>query len=228
MRLTEMGVKPSAKKINKVMESRFGVKIDYDNLDFIKAYKLARGLTESLNGIKNSHGVHVAEKNPKYMELLMVREGLHRWMVENQQQLITESEMGKSQAILAAKDMVDSIQDMLEDVSKMQNEQMPALLDTIRDQIGMEQADAFKNSVGSLLANMVSQLGSAREQADQAARALAGEQVAQPMGMGGGLGANIGGDMGGDLPGQLPPADGDDFAATDAAVGPDAIGREKR
>jgi len=234
MRLTEMGVKPSAKKINKIMESRFGVKIDYANLDFIKAYKLARGLTESLNQIKHSHGVHVAEKNPKYMELLIVREGLHRWMVENKQQLIMESEMGKSQAILAAKDMVDSIQDMLEDVSKMQNEQMPALLDTIRDQIGMEQADTFKNSVGSLLANMVSQLSSARESADQAARALAGEQVAQPMGMG--MGTGMGTGMDGGLPGQLPTAPGDelgglgadDFAATDAAAGPDEIGREKR
>lgn len=230
MRLTEMGVKPSAKKINKVMESRFGISIDYANLDFAKAYKLARGLTESLNKIKSSHGIHVAEKNPKYMELLMVREGLHRWMVENKQQLIMESEMGKSQAILAAKDMVDSIQDMLEDVSKMQNEQMPALLDTIRDQIGMEQADAFKASVGSLLANMVEQLGSARESADQAARALAGEQVAQPMAMGssmpapGGMGGSLG--MTPDLSSDL---DTDEFAATDAAAGGvEALGREKR
>jgi hypothetical protein len=236
MRLTEMGVKPSAKKINKVMESRFGISIDYANLDFVKAYKLARGLTESLNKIKSSHGIHVAEKNPKYMELLMVREGLHRWMVENKQQLIMESEMGKSQAILAAKDMVDSIQDMLEDVSKMQNEQMPALLDTIRDQIGMEQADQFKASVGSLLANMVEQLGSARESADQAARALAGEQVAQPMamggagGMGGGMPApgGMGGDMGlaADMGSDL---DTDEFAATDAAAGGvESLGREKR
>lgn len=233
MRLTEMGVKPTAKKINKVMESRFGVRIAYENLTFPKAYKLATGLTESLDQIKKSHGIHAAEKNPKYMELLMVREGLHRWMVENKQQLITESEMGKSQAILAAKDMVDSIQDMLEEVSKMQNEQMPALLDTIRDQIGMEQADAFKNSIGTLLASMVDQLGTAREQADQAARALAGEQVAQPMGMG-----VAGGDLGGGLPGQMPagPAGdlgdlggADEFAATDAAAGgPDVIGREKR
>ena len=224
MRLTEMGIKPTAKKINKVMESRFGVKLDYQNLTFPMAYKLARGLTESLNQIKQSHGVHVAEKNPKYMEFLMIREGLHRWMVENKQQLIMESEMGKSQAILAAKDMVDSIQDMLEDVSKMQNEQMPALLDTIRDQIGMEQADLFKSSVGGLLAGMIDQLTQARETADQAARALAGEQIAQPMGMGGGLG----GDMGGGLGGGLPPVGGDEFAATDAAAGPDEIGREKR
>lgn len=229
MRLTEMGVKPSAKKINKVMESRFGFKIDYDNLSFPKAYVLAKELTESLNNIKNSHGVHVAEKNPKYMELLMIREGLHRWMIENKQQLILESEMGKSQAILAAKDMVDSIQDMLEEVSKMQNEQMPALLDTIRDQIGMEQADAFKAAVEPLLANMSQQLSSARGTADTAARALAGEQVAQPMGMGMGMGI-------GATPGAMPPPDmssdvdieTDSFAATDAATGPNEVGREKR
>jgi hypothetical protein len=231
MRLTEMGVKPTAKKINKVMESRFGVKIDYANLNFPKAYVLANELTESLEKIKHSHGVHVAEKNPKYMELLMVREGLHRWMVENKQQLILESEMGKSQAILAAKDMVDSIQDMLEEVSKMQNEQMPALLDTIRDQIGMEQADAFKSAVEPLLGNMVQQLGSARSTADDAARALAGEPVAQPMGMGMPPAA---GSPGMPTPGMPSPdgtesdLDTDSFAATDAAAGPNVVGREKR
>jgi hypothetical protein len=161
------------------------------------------------------------------MELLMVREGLHRWMVENKQQLIMESEMGKSQAILAAKDMVDSIQDMLEEVSKMQNEQMPALLDTIRDQIGMEQADAFKASVEPLLANMTQQLSSARSTADDAARALAGEPVAAPMGMGAAPAP-------GGMPGQMPAPDmtsdmdTDSFAATDAAAGPNVVGREKR
>ena len=226
MRLTEMGVKPTSKKINKVMESRFGVTIDYDNLNFPKAYVLARELTESLEQIKRSHGIHVAETNSKYMQLLMVREGLHRWMVENKQQLIMESEMGKSQAILAAKDMVDSIQDMLEEVSKMQNEQMPALLDTIRDQIGMEQADAFKGAVEPLLANMVQQLSSARSTADDAARQLAGEQVAQPMGMG--MAPTAG------APGMPAPdgtesdLDTDEFAATDAAAGPNVVGREKR
>jgi hypothetical protein len=225
----EMGIKPTAKKINKVMESRFGIKIDYANLDFKRAYVLARGLTESLDQIKRSHGVHVAEKNPKYMELLMVREGLHRWMVENKQQLIMESEMGKSQAILAAKDMVDSIQDMLEEVSKMQNEQMPALLDTIRDQIGMEQADAFKAAVEPLLANMSQQLSSARGTADNAARALAGEQVAQPMGMGPAAGAPGMPEPGMPAPdGTESDLDTDEFAATDAAAGPNVVGREKR
>lgn len=227
MRLNEMGLKPTAKKINKVMESRFGFKIDYDNLDLKRAYVLANGLTESLNQIKRTHGAHIAEKNPKYMELLMVREGLHSWMVENKQRFLAESEMGKSQAILAAKDMVDSIQDMLEDVSKMQNEQMPALLDTIRDQIGMQQADAFKNSVGTLLASMVDQLSAARESADQAARALAGEEMPnQSMNMGSAAGSMPSGSMAGEMGSDM---DTDNFTATDAAAGgPEIMGREKR
>jgi hypothetical protein len=119
---------------------------------------------------------------------------------------------------------------MLEEVSKMQNEQMPALLDTIRDQIGMEQADAFKAAVEPLLGNMVQQLGSARSTADDAARALAGEQVSQPMDMGG-MGAAPAAGIDGSMP---PPVDmgsdmdADSFSATDAAAGPNELGRERR
>ena len=226
MRLTEMGSKPTAKKINKVMESRFGVSIDYDNLDFGKAYQVANALTESLNKIKNSHGAHKAEQNPKYMEMFMVRDGIHNWMIENKEQLVQESEMGRSQAILAAKDMVDSVQDMLEDVSEMANEQMPALLDTIRDQIGMADADNFKASVGGILEQLQGAISGAREQMDVAARALAGEQTEQPMDMA----------MPAEDPNaaMAPPVEagpvegGDQFDATDAAAGPDEVGREKR
>lgn len=229
MRLTEIGNQPRATKINKIVESRFGFKIDYDNLSFSKAYALAKGITESLDAVKRTHGVHTAEKNPKYMEMLMVRESLHRWMVENRQTLINESEMAKSEAILAAKAMVDSIQDMLEKISKMQNEQMPALLDSIRDQIGQDKADGFKNTVAPILGNIYQELSTGRENADSAARALAGEQVDQPMDMGGMGADDLGGAPAPDL-GAPPEGDeGDSFGATDAAVGGDEeLGRERR
>ena len=176
MKLKDLGYKPTTKQMNKVVESRFGFQIDYDNMTFKKAYALATQLTEGLDQVKRTHGAHHAEKNPKYMELFMVRESLHRWMVENKQQLIVESEMAKSEAILAAKSMVDEIQDMLEKISKMQNEQMPALLDTIRDQISTEKAEAFKAAVSPLLQNLAQTLQTGREEADSAARVLAGEQ----------------------------------------------------
>ena len=234
MRLQEIGSRATAKRINKINETRFGFGIDYSKLTVGKAQQLSRALGENLNQLRRNYGVHTAEKNPKYMELLMVREGLNRWISENRQ--LNESEMGKSEAILAAKDMVDSIQDMIEDVSKMQNEQMPALIDTIRDQIGSEQADAFKGAVGTVLGNILQQLTGAREQTDNAARNLAGEG-SPDMGMGGmDAGGMPGGDMGAPMPGAAPGMGpesemdmGDEFAATDAAAGGDVdLGREKR
>ena len=234
MNLKDISPRATAKKMNRIMESRFGFAIDYSTLTLEKAHRLSSSLSENINRIRKSYGVHTAEKNPKYMELLMVREALGKWIGEHR--TLTEGEMGKSEAILAAKDMVDSIQDMLEKVSKMQVEQMPALIDTIRDQIGNDQADNFKNSVGQLLAGMVDQLTQAREQADGAARSLAGEGPAAGMAMPGGEGGNLGTLGAGGLPGA--PAAGpesdmdmgpDEFGAADAAAGgPESLGREKR
>jgi hypothetical protein len=233
MKLSEMNSKPTAKKLNKVVESRFGYALDFDKLTFKKAYKIASGLTESINKIKRTHGAQAVEQNASYMEMMMVRESIHRWMSENHTQYIAESEMAKSEAILAAKDMVDSVQDMLEKVSKMQSEQMPALLDTIRDQIGADKAEAFKTQMTPLLGELMTQLTTARETADSASRGLAGEEVAQPMGMGGipgamppgpdaGMPPAPGGDMGAEAP-------EDEFAATDAAAGgAEELGRELR
>ena len=94
------------------MESRFGFTVDYDNLSYAKAQRLNKALSENIASIKRSFGSHTAEKNAKYMELLLVKEGLDRWL--NSEQGLFESEMGRSEAVLAAKDIVDSVQDMLE------------------------------------------------------------------------------------------------------------------
>jgi hypothetical protein len=177
MNLKEIGPKVTTKKMNNIMESRFGFSIDYSKLTMSKANSLRNLVNENINKIRHSFESHSVEKNPKYMELLMISEALNLWI--SKQKRLTEGEIGKSEAILAAKDMVDSIQDMLEKVSRMQVEQMPALVDTIRDQISMEQADSFKNTIGQLLAGMMDQLGQAREQADLAARQLAGEAAPQ-------------------------------------------------
>ena len=93
MRLSELGSRTTSKRINKINESRFGFGIDYDKLTVAKAKYLSRALGENLEQLRRSFGLHTAEKNPKYMELLMVREGLNRWIREHRQ--LTESEMGK-------------------------------------------------------------------------------------------------------------------------------------
>ena len=233
MRLSEMRTEVTPKKINKIMESRFGFSIDYDNLTYAKAQRLSQALGENIVAIKKSLGSHTAEKKSKYMELMLVKEGLDKWM--GSEQGLFESEMGRSEAVLAAKDIVDSIQDMLEKISKVQNEQVPALIDTIRDQIGSEQAESFKGSISPTLTELYTALSTARETSDTAVRVLSGEQIADTgmdMSGGAGLGDNLPpvdgseSDMDSDL-GAPPEADG--FDATDAAVGgEEELGRERR
>ncbi len=227
MKLAEMSTK-STRKINKLMESRFGFAINFSNLTVEKAERLSETITANLDKIRHSVDLHTAERNPRYMELLTVKEGLSTWLEQHRQQLV-EGEVGNAEVLLAAKNMVDSIQDAIEKVGKMQNEQLPELLDSIRDQVGAEQAEGFKNAVGTTLETLMQNLQTAREGVDGGVRILTGEQVDNPMAM-------PGDDLSGSDAG-LPPAPGSDldqdetdgFGATDAATGgAEELGRELR
>ena len=212
------------KRLNRVMESRFGFAIDYKNLTYAKAQRLNYALAENLDQIRRSYGIHTAERNPKYMEMLMVREGLNAWLDQNTP--LMEGELETAEAVLAAKDMVDSVQDMITDASKMLNEELPPLLDTIRDQVGTAQADSYKSTVTSALQGLMDALNGARDALDNGARVLAGEQPDQGMAMGNPA-------PGPDLEAMPPEGsdlDSDDgFGATDAAAGgEEELGRERR
>jgi uncharacterized protein YpiB (UPF0302 family) len=227
MRLTEVA-RTTSKRINKLMESRFGFAIDFNKLTVARAEKLSETIADNLNKIRLSVNIHTAERNPRYMELLTVQESLTAWLNEQRTQL-NEGEVGNAEVLLAAKDMVDSIQDAIEKVGKMQNEQLPQLLDSIRDQIGSEQAEGFKNAVGSTLETLMGQLQAAREGVDNGVRILSGEAVDQPMVM-----PPAAGKPGVEQPAPVPASDldadeTDSFAATDAAAGgTEELGRERR
>lgn len=226
MKLSEMsGV--SNKRQQKFIESRFGFAIDFNRLSITKAEKLRSTISENLTRIRRSVNFHTAEQNPRYMELLTVRESLNNWLSEQRSQL-NEGEVGTAEVLLAAKDMVDSIQDVIEKVGKMQNEQLPQLLDSIRDQVGSEQAESFKSSVGTSLTTLMGQLSAAREGVDGGVRVLSGEQIDQPMDLGNGFGGELPTDTQQEIPAELG-GETDGFGATDAATGGTTqLGRELR
>lgn len=228
------------KQLSEVTSSRFGFKIDYEALTLAKAEAMRGKIMEAVNTVRKSSMIHTAEKNPQYLEMLIVYEGLSRYidaatLIESKEKAkrkLKEGELGQAEAILAAKDMVDSAQDMIEKIGKMQNEQLPALIDSIRDQIGSAQADTFKNAVGQALSSLSQQVSQAREQLDTATRGLTGEADAMPMDMNTTAGAGelpVGGETGlgneEDF-GEAPP---DEFGAEDSAAGgPEELGRELR
>lgn len=141
--------------------------------------------------------------------------------------LILEDQVTQAQSVMAAKDMVDSIQDMLEDLSKMLNEQLPPLVDNVRSNIGDDQAAGFQQAASGSLNTLLQAAQAAREEINNAVLSLTGEGPA-PMSMPGELPPNDAAadpGLGGDLD-----AEADDvFGASDAAAGGELpLGREKR
>ena len=231
MKLSEMGTKITPQKINKLTESRFGFSVDYAQLTIGKAQRLSKAISENIQTIRRSFGSHTAQSNPKYMELMLVKEGLDVWMSGKSD--LFESEMGKSEAVLAAKDIVDSVQGMLEKISKIQNEQVPALIDTIRDQIGSEQADQFKASISPTLTELYTALSTAREASDTSVRVLSGEKIGDDQMQ---LGDEFGDEsseepdeFGGESDFDHDEEESDGFSATDSAAGGrEELGRARR
>jgi hypothetical protein len=126
---------------------------------------------------------------------------------------LKESEVQQAQVVLAAQDMVDKMQSMLEDTTEMQFKELPALVDSIRNQIGMEQATQFNSDVTGALQGLVQNLQGAKQQLETALGVVTGQPAALDTSMaasgmpgatpppmpGAEMGADIGADVGADI-----------------------------
>jgi hypothetical protein len=144
---------------------------------------------------------------------------------------LSEGEVQQAQVVLAAQDMVDKLQDMIEDSTEMQFKELPALVDSIKNQIGQEQAAQFNNDAQAALSGLVQNLQGSKQQLEQALGVVTGQGPVAIPGADAGM-MPPGGDMG--LAG--PPPEGEeqiDIAATEpiepgAAAPAAALGRERR
>ena len=93
---------------------------------------------------------------------------------------MTEDEVQQAQVVLAAQDMVDRIQDMLEDVTAMQFKDLPALSTSISSTVGTTEAQAFNNSASAALAALVDAIQAAKLGMEGAQGTLTGQEPIVP------------------------------------------------
>jgi len=123
--------------------------------------------------------------------------------------VLKEGEMESAELVLAAKDMVDQLQKMQEQLGELQNENLPPLVDAIRDEMGQDRADAFSNAAKGTVETCLSAVESARAGMDSATRMLTGEETGID------LGAEPEDDLGADT---MEPAGEIDIDAVDAEM----------
>ena len=139
---------------------------------------------------------------------------------------LSEGEVQQAQVVLAAQDMVDKMQSMIEDSTEMQFKELPALVDSIKNQIGQEQAAQFNNDAQAALSGLVQNLQGSKQQLEQALGVVTGQAPTPGADMGM---TPPGGDQG--LAGPAPGAEpGAELPPEEPAIGGPAaaLGRERR
>ena len=115
---------------------------------------------------------------------------------------LRESEIQQAQVVLAAQDMVDRVQKILEDTTEMQFKELPALVDSIKNEVGMDQAAQFNADAAAALSGLVQNLQASKGQLEAALGVVTG-QGAGAVVPGAEMGADIGAEMGADLGAEL-------------------------
>ena len=141
--------------------------------------------------------------------------------------VVKEGAEEQAELTMAAKDMVDRFTAFLEDVAEMGAEGMLELADSIRDELGQEQADAFVATVKPALEATQEVLTTSREALTSGVQIVTGETAPTDT-----IGDEPAGDIEEPMDGEpvdpIDPTD-DEFGASEPATGGDEPeGREKR
>ncbi len=91
---------------------------------------------------------------------------------------LLEQEVEKAEVVIAAKSIVDEMQDMIEQLGKMQNDELGAVVDQMSYQYGADKAASFNTAVASQLETLLGSLKSAKEAVNNEVLVLTGEAPA--------------------------------------------------
>lgn len=292
----------SAQQLNQELNKVYRWQLDLNRINESDASNMLGTLRQKINKIRGTNQAHQAERNPEFMEAVMVSRVLESWKQEietanrrslNERTLkpgeekkretyvkgmkkmkgdfqkrygnrsdevmyatatkmaktesvnealrllkltLTEGEVEQARVTMAARDMVDTIQDLVEKIGKMQNEQLPALVSAMKDEVGIDQANQFNTTAGDSLRAVMDAITASRDAMDNASRGVYGgtmdtgaSMTPDEMGaMPGDTGAAP--DMGaGDMGAEMPAEPESDLDTADVAAGGAAeLGRGKR
>ena len=109
------------------------------------------------------------------------------------------SEVQQAQVVLASQDMVDQVQKMSEQISAMQFKDLPALVDQIKNEVGVDQAMQFNTDTTAALAGLLQNLQGAKTQLESALGVVTGQAPTVP-----GVDMDAAAGLDAELPAELP------------------------
>jgi hypothetical protein len=202
MKLTEFNAKPSM-IAKKALNENFNTQINLESMSLYDTKRMLSKVRGIVAEMRQGKDGLTRERNPAYLKAVMLEQALVHHYGElkslpmyNTRIVVENEEVEKSQVILAAQEMVDSIQKMVEEVSDMLVKELPAVVDGVNSEVGTNEGQQFNDAVTQALTSLQAALTGSKTGIQGALNIVTGQ--------GGGFGAepgmdDMGGDMGGDM-----------------------------
>ena len=226
----------NVKKLNRILADTFKHEVDLSEMSTDSLNRMLSTTNAKMIAIKESDLKYW--ENPQYNKLGLIAHQIKTYLSEiaparadgkrmkTKESIVMEDDLEQAEVMLAAQELVDELQGMVEDVAEMQVQKLMPIVDAMKEQVGFEQAEAYNNAADGALAQLLDAMKTAKGAVENATLTARGEapQEAMPTDMGMDAPAD---DMGMDKT-ELDPIDGEDeFGADDAAAGEDnPVGRE--
>lgn len=239
MNLQELQPNKKTVIVKRALREHYEIDVDFERLNLKQTQKMLSGVRGLIKEARSSKEFHQSHKNNAYLKLVMMEQALsdHLGTLRmNQARIVVENEeVQKSQVILAAQDMIDSVQKMLEQVSKMNVEELNAVVTGMSNEFGTEVSEQFNTAAGQALTTLQQAITTAKSGLTTALGAVTGDAPVAP-GADAAMGADMGamppeGDLGADM-GAMPPEG--DLGGMEEPMEPEAepdvsgAGRERR
>jgi len=200
----------TASKINENLEKSFGKRIDFTQFDRTQLEDARNKLRTQVHQMRSSSAFNENLENETFYETQWMLDAINAEIAERDEQEVTESldeedkgntmtdinekfenlvnqemftedEVEQASAIVTANSMVDKISRWIEELSGMENDTLLSLGDSIRSEMGQEDAKKFLSTAAPAIEDALSHLKQTRDEMSTAVRVLTGQETATDM-----------------------------------------------
>lgn len=160
----------------KALKENFDVSFDASKLTKSQTKAMLIKIAGLIKEAKANPKFHNNTTSPSYLKLVFMGQALteHYKNFKTARIIVENEEVQKSEVILAAQDMINSVQKMIEEVNDMLVKELPALTDSIQSEIGVNESASFNQSASQALTSLNQALSQSKQGLQDAMNQMTG------------------------------------------------------
>jgi hypothetical protein len=203
MKLTDFDKNP-IENATRALKEHYNVPFNVRKMSYAQSRDMLNKVRGLMTETKKSTGFYESQQNSSYLKLVFMEQALSKHFAEislRKPRIVVENEeVEKSQVVLAAQDLVDQVQKMVEEVSDMLVKELPALTDSVQSEIGVNESETFNQQVSEALTSLQAALTQSQATLKTALNGITGQGGAEAFDAGADMGAPApGGEMNTDV-----------------------------